>query len=340
VQQHLAGGGQPHPPAGPLDQSDAHAALKLPDRSRQRRLRDAQPLRGAAEMQFLGDRYEVAQFPRLRCLHTGRVSIATQIVLACGSPGWSDAVMTHDATIALVTGANKGIGRAIAERLAGLGMTVLLAARDPQLGEQAAAVLRSAGGDAHTIPMNVTRPAEIRSAAEQIDSRFGRLDLLINNAGISGERGRQAPGAADLATIRAVFETNFFGVIMVTDAMLPLLRRSPAARIINVSSGVGSLHNMTDPGHYMSKLPGAAAYPTSKTALNALTVQYAKALAADHIPVNVVVPGPCATDFTRNLPYPIARTAAQGAEIAVRLATIGPHGPTGGFFDEDGPVPW
>src|SRR5260370_2570873 len=188
--------------------------------------------------------------------------------------------------------------------------------------------------------MDVTRPAEIRSAVEQIDSRFGRLDVLINNAGISGELGRQTPGAADLATVRGVFETNFFGVIMVTDAMLPLLRRSPAARIVNVSSGVGSLHNMTDPAHYMSRLSGAAAYPTSKTPLNALSVQYAKALAADHIPVNTVPPGPCATHFTRNLPYPITRTAAPGAEIAVRLATIGPHGPTGGFFDEDGPVPW
>jgi NAD(P)-dependent dehydrogenase (short-subunit alcohol dehydrogenase family) len=110
---------------------------------------------------------------------------------------------------------------------------------------------------------------------------------------------------------------------MVTDAMLPLLRRSPAARIVNVSSRVGSLHNMTDPAHYMSRLSGAA-YPTSKTALNALSVQYAKALAADHIPVNAVAPGPCATDFTTNLPYPITRTAAQGAEIAV---TPGHHRP-------------
>jgi NAD(P)-dependent dehydrogenase (short-subunit alcohol dehydrogenase family) len=90
----------------------------------------------------------------------------------------------------------------------------------------------------------------------------------------------------------------------------------------------------------MSKLPAAAAYPVSKTALNSLTVQYAKALAQDHILVNAVAPGACATDFTKHLPYPITRTAAQGAEIAVRLATIGPDGPAGGFFDDDGPVPW
>jgi NAD(P)-dependent dehydrogenase (short-subunit alcohol dehydrogenase family) len=157
---------------------------------------------------------------------------------------------------------------------------------------------------------------------------------------ISGGLDRQSPGAADLDTVRAVFETNFFGVIMVTEAMLPLLRRSTAARIVNVSSGVGSLHNMTDPGHYMSRLPAALAYPTSKTALNSLTVQYAKALAADRILVNAVAPGPCATDFTKGLPYPVTRTAADGAEIAVRLATIDPDGPSGGFFDDGGRVPW
>jgi NAD(P)-dependent dehydrogenase (short-subunit alcohol dehydrogenase family) len=248
--------------------------------------------------------------------------------------------MPHDTPVALVTGANKGIGHAIARRLAGLGMTVLVAARDPRRGEDAAAVLRAAGGDAHPITLDVTGPATIKAAAAQVASRFGRLDVLVNNAGIPGTPGGQTPGAADLDVVRAVFETNFFGVIMVTDALLPLLRRSAAARIVNVSSGVGSLRHMTDPTHYMSKLPAAAAYPTSKTALNSLTVQYAKALAADHILVNAVAPGACATDFTQGLPFSITRTAAQGAEIAVRLATIGPDGPTGGFFDDDGPVPW
>ncbi|MCL9759830.1 SDR family NAD(P)-dependent oxidoreductase [Frankia sp. AiPa1] len=146
------------------------------------------------------------------------------------------------------------------------------------------------------------------------------MDVLVNNAGISGDLAAQAPGAVDLAVIRSVFETNVFGVVMVTEALLPLLRRSAAGRIVNVSSGVGSLGNMTDPGHYMSKLPAAAAYPTTKTALNSLTVQYAKALAADGILVNAVAPGACATDFTRRLSLPATRTAAQGAEIAVRLA--------------------
>jgi NAD(P)-dependent dehydrogenase (short-subunit alcohol dehydrogenase family) len=255
--------------------------------------------------------------------------------------------MPHDSTIALVTGANKGIGQAISQRLASMGMTVLMGSRDAGRGEQAAAELRAAGGDVHPIVLDVTDLASIQAAAAHIGDWPGRLDVLVNNAGISGRRpgpvpgaGGRVPGSFDLTTVRAVFETNFFGVIMVTEAMLPLLRRSEAARIVNVSSGVGSLRDMTDPQHYMSTLPASGSYPTSKTALNSLTVQYAKALAADGILVNAVAPGACATDFTRGLPRPISRTAAQGADIAVRMATIGPDGPTGGFFDDNGPVPW
>jgi NAD(P)-dependent dehydrogenase (short-subunit alcohol dehydrogenase family) len=252
--------------------------------------------------------------------------------------------MTQETTtIALVTGANKGIGRAVAERFAGMGMTVLVAARDEQRGEDAAEAIR-ATGEAHPIVLDVTDPATIRAAAAWTADRFGRLDVLVNNAGIAGVRGGQTPGEVDLDEIRAVFETNFLGVIAVTDAFLPLLRRSSAARVVNVSSGVGSLHYMTDPAHYMAKLPARVGYPTSKTALNSLTVQYAKALAADRILVNAVAPGGCATDFTKGLqlPFTITRTAAEGAEIAVRLATIAPDadGPTGGFFDDNGPVPW
>jgi NAD(P)-dependent dehydrogenase (short-subunit alcohol dehydrogenase family) len=189
-----------------------------------------------------------------------------------------------DATIALVTGANKGIGRAIAGQLTARGLTVLAGARNLAQGETAAAALRADGGDAHAIQLDVTDGASIQAAAEEITRRYGRLDVLVNNAGISGynERppgggGGQTPGQVDLGVVRTVFETNLFGVIAVTEAMLPLLRRSPAARIVNVSSGTGSLGYMTDPEFYMSKLPPAAAYPVSKTALNMLTVQYAKA---------------------------------------------------------------
>ena len=255
--------------------------------------------------------------------------------------------MADDATIALVTGANKGIGRAIARQLAARGLTVLAAARNPALGEAAAAELRAGGGDVQAIQLDVTDHASVQAAAEEIGCRHGRLDVLVNNAGISGHRDRQPgqdggqqPGRVDLDVVRAVFETNLFGVIAVTEAMLALLRRSPAARIVNVSSGTGSLHWMTDPGFYMAKLPGAAAYPVSKTALNMLTVQYAKALAADGIAVNAVAPGAVASDFSKNLDMVITRTPDDGARIAVRLATAGPDGPTGGFFNDDGPVPW
>lgn len=249
-------------------------------------------------------------------------------------------VSTQEKTVALVSGANKGIGREIAAQLAALGMTVLLGSRDSRRGEETAGALRAAGGDVHPIALDVTNPATIRDAAEHVDERFGRLDALVNNAGISGDNNRQRPGSADLEVVREVFETNFFGVIMVTDAMLPLLRRSPQARIVNMSSDMGSLGNMTNPKHYMSRIAGFAAYPPSKTALNALTVQYAKDLRGAGILVNAAAPGATATDFTKHLDRQITRTASEGAAIAVRLATLGPDGPTGGFFDDEGAVPW
>jgi NAD(P)-dependent dehydrogenase (short-subunit alcohol dehydrogenase family) len=248
--------------------------------------------------------------------------------------------MASNTAIALVTGANKGIGFEIARQLAGRGMTVLVAARDPGRRDRATAALRSAGHDVHPVTLDVTDPAGIQDAARQVGENFGRLDVLINNAGIAGRTSAGAPSVADIEAVRAVFDTNVFGVIRVTNAMLPLLRRSPAARIVNVSSGVGSMANMTNPEHYMSRLPAVAGYPVSKAALNALTVQYAKELRADGILVNAAAPGACATDFTKNLAMTITRTAADGAAIAVKLATLGPDGPTGGFFDDDGPVPW
>ncbi|MGM1057665.1 SDR family oxidoreductase [Saccharothrix sp. Mg75] len=236
-----------------------------------------------------------------------------------------------DNRIALVTGANKGIGYRIAEQLAGLGLTVLLAARDRRRGEEAAAAL-----GVHPIVLDVTVPATATAAAAEVERRFGRLDVLVNNAGITGPHG-QAPGAVGLDVVREVFETNVFGVIAVTDAMLPLLLRSPAARVVNVSSGVGSLTALGDPGHPLAALPAGLAYPPSKTALNAVTVQYAKALADRGVLVNAVDPGYCATDLNGHRG---SRPASLGAAVAVRLATLGPDGPTGGFHDEDGPVAW
>lgn len=250
---------------------------------------------------------------------------------------------TGHATVALVTGANKGIGRAVASELSAGGMTVILGSRDPARGEEAANELRAAGREVHAVTLDVTDAATIGEAAAFVEQHFGRLDVLVNNAGISGStaplEASTAPGTADLDLVRQVFETNVFGVIAVTNTMLPLLRRSPQARIINVSSGVGSLAHMTNPDHYMSHMPAHVAYPPSKTALNALTVQYAKDLQAESIDVNAVAPGACATDFTRHLGLEIPRTAADGAAIVVQLATA-PKGQTSGFFDDNGPVPW
>lgn len=240
-----------------------------------------------------------------------------------------------DKTTALVTGANKGIGYEVAAGLAAHGMTVLLGSRDRTRGEQAAARLRAQGADVRPIVLDVTDPATIEAAAASLT----RLDVLVNNAGSSGPVDRP-PSATDARTMREVLETNVIGVLLVTNALLPLLRRSPAPRVVNVSSGVGSLSHHTDPAHYMSALPASAAYPPSKTALNSLTVQYAKELRRDGILVNAAAPGACATDFTKDLPFPITRTAADGAAVIIHLATLAQDGPTGGFFDDAGTVPW
>jgi NAD(P)-dependent dehydrogenase (short-subunit alcohol dehydrogenase family) len=230
--------------------------------------------------------------------------------------------------IALVTGANKGIGYEIAARLAALGMTVIIGARDDGRREEAAKALI-----VESVALDVTDAQSVRRAAAWIDQHFGRLDVLVNNAGITGGWG-QEPSKVDVDLVRTVFETNFFGVITVTNAMLPLLTRSPAPRIVNMSSGVGSIAHTT--GRY-ADMPPAAAYPVSKTALNSLTAQYAKELRDTGILVNAADPGYCATDLNQHRGI---RTAAQGAAIAVRLATLDAGGPTGGCFDDDGEVPW
>ena len=250
---------------------------------------------------------------------------------------------THQ-KIALVTGANKGIGRAAAEQLAALGMTVLIGARDPRRGEEAAAAVRAAGGDAHAVTLDVTDPATVQEVAKHVEERFGHLDVLINNAGITGsgqvspaDAYDQVPSTVDLDMVRAVFETNVFGVIAVTNAMLPLLRRSPAPRIVNVSSHAASLTLTSDPGGPFATLLPSAAYSPSKTALTALTVQYANELRKDGVLVNAVAPGYVDTDSNNHSGY---LTPAQGAAVLVRLATLGADGPTAGFFGEDGPIPW
>ncbi|KAA9149243.1 SDR family NAD(P)-dependent oxidoreductase [Amycolatopsis acidicola] len=243
--------------------------------------------------------------------------------------------------VALVTGANKGIGRGAAAELAALGMTVLVGARDPRRGAAAVAELR---GDVHAVTLDVADAATAREAAKWIDERFGRLDVLINNAGISGsgqvnpeDATDQIPSTVELDLVRKVFETNVFGVISVTNAMLPLLRRSAAPRIVNVSSHAASVTLASDPDGPMAALLPSAAYSPSKSALCALTVQYANELRKDGFRVNAVAPGFVDTDANNHTGF---LTVAQGAAVLVRLATIGDDGPTGGFFSEEGPLPW
>ncbi|HZM79791.1 MAG TPA: SDR family oxidoreductase [Candidatus Limnocylindrales bacterium] len=242
--------------------------------------------------------------------------------------------------IALITGANKGIGYETARLLAERGMTVLLGARDPELGRAAADKL-----GVEFIRIDVTDEVSIRDAATYVKERYGRLDVLVNNAGIARADGDWSPSATTLATMRAVYETNVFGVVAVTNAMLPLLRMASTARIVNVSSEVGSIAQNVDPDSPISRLTSIP-YPSSKTALNMITVQYAKELRDTPIKVNAANPGYCATDLNGNSGF---RTATQGAEISVHLATLPDDGPTGKLWgnlwtagdpEATGVLPW
>lgn len=238
-------------------------------------------------------------------------------------------------TTALITGANKGIGFEVARQLAQRGLRVLVGARDQARGTEAADALRTRGLSAAFVHMDVTDEDSLARAAREIDERYGQLDILINNAGISGGTAG-SPSEITVARMKQVYETNVFGVVAVTNALLPLLRRSPAGRIVNVSSGLGSLTLSSDPqsefGHsnYM-------AYQSSKAALNAMTVAYAKELRESGIKVNAADPGFTATDFNNHRGY---RTVEQAAVVIVRLATLSADGPTGTFQDENGVVPW
>lgn len=248
----------------------------------------------------------------------------------------------HDKLVALVTGANKGIGLQIAKDLAARGLTVLVGSRELSRGETAA---KEVGHGARALQLDVTDRASIAAAAKRIQSELGRLDVLVNNAGIShagdsklGLReivAAHMPSVVSLDEVRAVFETNVFGVIAVTQAMLPLLREAPAGRIVNVSSSVGSLAgllNRANPYRYVS-----GSYGPSKTALNAITLEFAAELENTRIKVNAVCPGYTATDLNQ---FQGTRTVEQGAREAVRLALLGADGPSATFTDENGTVPW
>ena len=237
---------------------------------------------------------------------------------------------------ALVTGANKGIGFKIAEGLGHQGFRVGVGARDDGRRDAAVTALREAGVDAFGVPLDVTDDASVRAAAALVEEHAGGLDVLVNNAGITGGM-PQEPTTVDLDLVQTVVETNVLGVIRVTNAMLPMIRRSASPRIVNVSSGVGSLTRQAASDGELTTGPVAAAYSPSKTFLNAVMIQYVRELAGTDILVNAACPGYVATDLNGFRGH---RTPEQGAATAIRLATLPDGGPTGGFFEDAGTIPW
>jgi NAD(P)-dependent dehydrogenase (short-subunit alcohol dehydrogenase family) len=235
--------------------------------------------------------------------------------------------------IALVTGANKGIGLEVARQLAASGCVALVGARNAALGKEAAAKLIAEGLDIRFVLIDVNYLSTITAAAENIARDFGRLDILVNNAGINDPADGPAL-TAHVDAVERVLRTNFLGVLVVTQAMLPLLRKSAAGRIVNVSSGLGSLTRTASPNPSSTNLIG---YSASKAALNMLTVQLARLLSDTAIKVNSAAPGYTATALNN---FRGTQTIPEGAVEAVRLALLPDDGPTGSFSESAGPVPW
>lgn len=243
--------------------------------------------------------------------------------------------------IAVITGANRGLGFATARRLGQSGVSVIVGARNLANGEEAVARLRREGLDCEPLSIDVDSPASVREAAKLVEREHGRIDILINNAGILPEA--TAPDVdrpLDLGMVRETFETNVFGTISVTNEFLPLLRRSASGRIVNVSSTMGSLTDQTDPSspYYGLLVP---AYQMSKAALNGFTIALSKALTDTSIKVNSVCPGWVQTDLGGPENRAAAPTTAdEAAQIVVDMASIPDDGPTGQFVDRDGTVAW
>jgi len=238
--------------------------------------------------------------------------------------------------IALITGANKGIGLETARQLGQQDITVLVGARDEAKGNQAAEELRKAGLDVHGIVLDVNNADSIQKAAARIERDYGRLDILVNNAGVMIDDQKKKPSEQSLEVWRTTFETNLFGLIATTQALLPLLRKSAGGRIVNLSSILGSINLHATPGSpiYDMKLP---AYNVSKSAVNAYTVQLAYELKDTTIKVNAAHPGWVKTDMggegaTMDIP--------DGAKTSVALATIGADGPNGAYVHMGETLPW
>jgi len=245
--------------------------------------------------------------------------------------------MSKAKKVALISGANKGIGFETARQLGQKGITVILGSRDPVKGEAAAAQLKKEGIDARAVKLDVVNPADIKAVADTIAHDYGHLDILVNNAGIALEEfGKNTTLSVPDESLRKTFDTNFFSAISVTKAMLPLLEKSDAGRIVNVSSILGSLSLHADEG---SPIYGfkAFAYDASKAALNSFTIHLAHELKGTKIKVNSAHPGWVKTDMgTDAAPMEVV----DGAKTEVELALLGPDGPTGGYFHLGQAITW
>ena len=253
--------------------------------------------------------------------------------------------MNQDKKVALITGANKGIGREVARRLSQLGVSVYAGARDEGRGRQAMKELSEQGVDVQFLQLDVTNTDSIKAAANRIAAEVGYLDILVNNAGIVCEAERPSkdrpssqvkPSNISVEQFRETYEVNVFGVVAVTQAMLPLLLKSGAARIVNLSSPLGSLSLRADGEHFISKV-GLIAYGSSKAALNSVTLHYANELREAGILVNAANPGFVATDLNS---HSGVRSVEEGARIVIELATLREDGPTGTFRGDEGYVRW
>jgi NAD(P)-dependent dehydrogenase (short-subunit alcohol dehydrogenase family) len=243
--------------------------------------------------------------------------------------------MTKLNRIALVTGGNKGIGFEVAKQLSEAGCTVILTARSRARGEEAAAKLKTKGADVEFAQLDVCDPDSIAKTYTQIADKYGRLDILINNAGIV-DRADGPASATSIDAVEKTLQTNFLGPLRVTQAMLPLLKQSKHASIVNVSSGLGSLTLNGDENHMCSKVHYVG-YCASKAALNMFTVKLAFELKDTHIKVNSADPGYTATDLNNNQGY---QSIAEGSAETVRLALIDETGPTGQYSDKESVLPW
>ncbi len=241
-------------------------------------------------------------------------------------------------TIALITGSNKGMGFEAARQLAKQDIHVLIGARNAEKGQAAVKSLSDEGLSAEFLLLDMTDEESVKNAAQAVAKQHGKLDILINNAGINPEYAREIFTFEELPLdlMKQIYQTNVFGAFLAIREFLPLLRKSTAGRIVNVSSSVGSLTDQSNPESPYYGI-NTVAYNTSKTALNALTVQLAKQLSDTTIKVNSICPGWVKTDLGSEA---APRTVNEGVRIIVQLATLGEDGASGGFFNEDGVIPW